>query len=296
MEFLSKRRLFGAFCILGVLFLVTLFLDACDDFGLDDDTALDENFFSSVRGEIHIDGVPPEETDELLLILMGEGLSPRFTRSIPRNALNMDIAKQEVSFIIEAQPRGETAKFEGLFAIWKERGHELDVFPNIIGTLCEEGTLIPIEMTEETSIVDSVSIAVNLKKVNRTGRMTGVVDFQGEWPDDIENLGVVFADSILVTSLIESFISTGQIEIDVCNFLQHSDIRFIEARNVDSLNVDFEVAAGLNLMVVAMNKTGQSVFEPTILTKTDINNLLASGFIAIADSTISGIRSVAQFQ
>ncbi|MCG8606232.1 hypothetical protein MJD09_14765, partial [bacterium] len=122
------------------------------------------------------------------------------------------------------------------------------------------------------------------------------IEFQGTWPNDIENLAIVFADSILVTSIITSLLSSGELEIDVCTLLRHSDIRFIKERNVDSLRVDFKVAPGPTLMIVAMNKKDESIFEPTILTKTTLDNLLASSFNAAKDSTISGLRSVAEFQ
>lgn len=291
MKLQLKRSQF-ALAGLVVAFLFSLINLSCDFLGFGSDSGLEEDFFGRVDGTIHIKGTPPEETDELLLALI-TGTSPRFTTTIPRRDLNLKTSEQNIDFIIEAQ----ADTFDALFAIWKERGRALSVIGDIVGSYCEEGSLIPIQMANNDTIINIDTVDVNLEKVNRVAGISGVIEFQGDWPADIENLGIVFADSTLISLMVDSYFSEGKIVVDdVCTLLNHSDIHFIEERNVDSLRIDFKVAPGPTLMIVAMNRRGGSIFEPVILTKLDLNNLVSSTFTAIKDSTISGLRSVAQFQ
>lgn len=282
-----KRRRLGAYCF-GTVFIFSMIIYSCDDFGLEAD------YFARVEGELNINGVPPEATDELLLALvkgLSGGLSLKSTTTIARRELNPNSLTQEVKFVMET----EADTLDALFVVWKERGKPLSIIENIVGSYCSDSSLNAIELADNDTVVSDIAIDVNLKKVNRVAGMSGIIEFQGAWPADIDKLGIVFADSILISSIIESFFSEGKIVIDVCTLLQHSDIRFIEERNIDTLRVDFKVAPGPTLMVVAMSKKGESIFDPVILTKTDLPNLIASTFNATKDSTISGLRSVAQF-
>lgn len=274
-----------------VAFLFSLINLSCDFLGLGSDSGLEEDFFARVQGTLHINAVLPEQTDELFLALV-KGTSPKFTTTIPRRDLNLQASEQFVDFIIEAQ----ADTFDALLAIWKKRGRSLSVIEDIIGSYCKEGALIPLQIATNDTIINIDTVDVNLEKLNRVAGISGVIEFQGDWPADIDNLGIVFADSTLILSIVNSFISEGKIVIDVCTLLKHADIHFIQERNVDSLQIDFKVAPGLTLMIVAMNRKGGSIFEPVILTKTDLSTILASFFTAIKDSTISGLRSVAQFQ
>ena len=287
MNFQLKRRRLGAYCLAAV-FILAIIIYSCDDFGLEAD------YFARVEGVLNINGVPPEATDELLLALvkgLSGGLSLKSTKTIARRELNLNSLTQQVKFVIET----EADTLDALFVIWKERGVPLSIIENIVGSYCENGSLNSIELADNDTVVSNISIDVNLKKVNRVAGISGIIEFQGSWPADIDNLGIVFADSVLITSIINSLFSEGKIVIDVCTLLQHSDIRFIEERNIDTLRVDFKVAPGPTLMVVAMSKKGESIFDPIILTKTDLPNLIASTFNAIKDSTISGLRSIVQF-
>lgn len=290
MKLQLKRSLF-ALAGLVVASLFSMINLSCDFLGLGSDSGLEEDFFARVQGTLHITGVPPEQTDELFLALV-KGTSPKFTTTIPRRDLNLQASEQFVDFIIEAQ----ADTFDALFAIWKKRGRPLSVIENIIGSSCEEGALIPLQIATNDTIINIDTVDVNLEKLNRVAGISGVIEFQGDWPADIDNLGIVFADSTLILSIVESFFSKGKIEVDICTLLNHSDIHIIKERDVDSLRIDFKVAPGLTLMIVAMNKKGGSIFEPVILTKIDLSTILASLFTAIKDSTISGLRSVAQFQ
>lgn len=290
MKLQLKRSLF-ALAGLVVASLFSMINLSCDFLGLGSNSGLEEDFFARVQGKLHINAVLPEQTDELFLALV-KGTSPKFTTTIPRIDLNLQASEQFVDFIIEAQ----ADTFDALFAIWKKRGRPLSVIENIIGSSCEEGALIPLQIATNDTIINIDTVDVNLEKLNRVAGISGVIEFQGDWPADIDNLGIVFADSTLILSIVESFFSKGKIEVDICTLLNHSDIHIIKERDVDSLRIDFKVAPGLTLMIVAMNKKGGSIFEPVILTKIDLSTILASLFTAIKDSTISDLRSVAQFQ
>lgn len=290
MKLQLKRSLF-ALAGLVVASLFSMINLSCDFLGLGSNSGLEEDFFARVQGKLHINAVLPEQTDELFLALV-KGTSPKFTTTIPRRDLNLQASEQFVDFIIEAQ----ADTFDALFAIWKKRGRPLSVIENIIGSSCEEGALIPLQIATNDTIINIDTVDVNLEKLNRVAGISGVIEFQGDWPADIDNLGIVFADSTLILSIVESFFSKGKIEVDICTLLNHADINIIKERDVDSLRIDFKVAPGLTLMIVAMNKKGGSIFEPVILTKIDLSTILASLFTAIKDSTISGLRSVAQFQ
>lgn len=288
---LQLKRSWFALAGLVVASLFSMINLSCDFLGLGSNSGLEEDFFARVQGKLHINAVLPEQTDELFLALV-KGTSPKFTTTIPRIDLNLQASEQFVDFIIEAQ----ADTFDALFAIWKKRGRPLSVIENIIGSSCEEGALIPLQIATNDTIINIDTVDVNLEKLNRVAGISGVIEFQGDWPADIDNLGIVFADSTLILSIVESFFSKGKIEVDICTLLNHSDIHIIKERDVDSLRIDFKVAPGLTLMIVAMNKKGGSIFEPVILTKIDLSTILASLFTAIKDSTISGLRSVAQFQ
>lgn len=288
---LQLKRSWFALAGLVVASLFSMINLSCDFLGLGSNSGLEEDFFARVQGKLHINAVLPEQTDELFLALV-KGTSPKFTTTIPRRDLNLQASEQDIDFIIEAQ----ADTFDALFAIWKKRGRPLSVIENIIGSSCEEGALIPLQIATNDTIINIDTVDVNLEKLNRVAGISGVIEFQGDWPADIDNLGIVFADSTLILSIVESFFSKGKIEVDICTLLNHADIHIIKERDVDSLRIDFKVAPGLTLMIVAMNKKGGSIFEPVILTKIDLSTILASLFTAIKDSTISGLRSVAQFQ
>ncbi len=268
-----KRRVFGAFGILTTVAVAAGLFQACDEVGVTEH-GLDEDFFASVRGQLQIETKVPEQTDEILLALM-DGLNPRFTKTIPRRDLNGNADSQVIDFVMEAQ----TGEFDALFVIWKALGTPLSVIENIVGSHCEDGELIPITITEQDRTVDSVGVEVNLRKVDRRARVSGVIRFQGEWPDNVDNLGLVFADP---NALLQG--------LNVCTLLKAMDIRLLPETPVDSLVFDYEIAAGPTLMVVAWNQVGQSLFEPTI-----ISNPLQGAFEAVADSTITDFELVANF-
>lgn len=262
MDFRRTVRFLSAFFVLMGVFLV--FSYGCNDVGLDAD------FFASVTGELHIDGAPPAETDEVLLALM-DGLTPRFTKSISRRELDLSAVTDTLSFTLEAK----VGEFDALFAIWKQRGKPVSVIENIVGSSCQGDSLVKIVITEENRNLQGIPVDINLKKVHRIAGVSGVIQFSGDWPNDLENLGIVFADSILAARAIFNR------KIDVCNLLKHADIHFLPTTPTDSLSFEYDIAPGRALMVVAWTRQGQSIFEPEV-----IIDIFAGGFIAIPDSTV----------
>jgi hypothetical protein len=272
MKRLLKRRYFGVFCLLGALIIISGIVYSCDELGISD-PGLEEDYFASVAGELHIDGVPPKETDELLLALM-TGLTPKFTKTIARRELDLAAARDTISFKMEA----EVGEYDALFVIWKQLGTPLAVIENLVGASCVNDTLDGIVITPENRNVKNVQVDANLRKVNRTAGVTGVIRFLGEFPDDIENLGVVFAGLDILDG-----------GISACNLLRLADIRFLPKTPVDSLRFTYQIAPGPTLMVVAFNRRGQSLFEPTI-----ISNLFAGIFEAEA-GTLQQVDLAAAF-
>jgi len=258
-----------------VAFLFSLINLSCDVLGLGSDSGLEEDFFARVQGKIHITGVPPEQTDELFLALV-KGTSPKFTTTIPRIDLNLQASEQYIDYIIEAQ----ADTFDALFAIWKERGRPLSVIEDIVGSYCEEGALIPLQIATNDTIVNIDTVDVNMEKVNRVAGVSGIIQFKGTTPDNIDNLGVVFADP--------KFLIGG---FDVCDLLSSMDIRLLATAPVDSLPVsmpvNFKISPGVTLILVAWNRIGESLFNPILIG--------LSGVEAIADTTIQNIELIADF-
>ncbi|MCG8603425.1 hypothetical protein MJD09_00280, partial [bacterium] len=153
-----KPRYLVAFCLVGVLMLSVINY-ACNDHGLDPD------FFALVEGELRITGVPPEGTDEVLLALVsglsGE-LSLNATTTISSRELNLHAETQSVPFLIEA----EADSLDAFLVIWKEADVPLSPIQNIVGSHCEDGALIPIQLADNDTVVKDVAIDVSLKKVN----------------------------------------------------------------------------------------------------------------------------------
>ncbi len=262
----------GGIFILALL-LFSFVLAACNDVGLDED------FFTSVQGNLVIEGIPPKETDELLLALV-DGLSPKFTRTIPRRALSPEdsMQTQTVPFTLEAQSRkipGER-EFDALFVVWKERGEQFNIIENIVGSNCTDGSLLKIRLSPENPIVSGVSIDVNLKKVDRKVDVSGAIHFRGAWPQNLENLALVFADAANLSG-----------SLDVCELLKSMDIRLLDTTPVDSLRFETRIARGPKVVLVAWNEAGGSLFTPKFV----LGNFIDSG----ADSVITGIEITADF-
>ena len=277
MKFQLKRSRF-ALASLIVAFLLSLINLSCDFLGLGSNSGLEEDFFGRVDGTIHIKGTPPDETDELLLALI-TGTSPRFTTTISRRDLNLQASEQDIDFIIEAQ----ADTFDALFAIWKKRGRPLSVIEDIVGSYCEEGSLIPIQMANNDTIINIDTFDVNLEKVNRVAGVSGVIQFnKDKWPGDIDNLALVFADPALLSG-----------GLNICNLLKDTELRLLPKETpVDSLTFDHNIAPGPTLIIVAWNKKGESLFDPANI---KIINETIVFVQAIADSTIEGIDITAKF-
>ncbi len=255
------------------LCLLSFALVSCNDFGLDQD------FFTSVQGNLVIEGIPPKETDELLLALV-EGVSPKFTRTIPRRALSPEdsLQTQTVPFTLEAQSSkvpGER-EFDALFVVWKERGEPFNIIENIVGSNCVDGALPKVRLSPENPTVSGVTIDVNLEKVDRRVDVSGTIHFQGAWPQKLDNLALVFADAANLSG-----------SLDVCELLKSMDIRLLDKTPVDSLAFNTRIARGPKVVLVAWNQTGGSLFAPKFV----LGNFIDSG----ADSVITGIEINANF-
>src|SRR3990172_9102775 len=177
MDFKKRRRILVAFCALAIITLMLLLI-ACGDFGVE------ANFFKgTVRGEIRIDTVVPESTDEIRV-----ALSPDFPPSdfkelqigevLPVNR-DTTVASQRVPFEMNL-PYG---KYAATVVIWKEKDKSwsLTDIVGLHGNL-ERFELKTIELNSSHPVEDSVSIGVDLSRVNRTARVAGQITFAGEWP------------------------------------------------------------------------------------------------------------------
>jgi hypothetical protein len=139
MLFLVKRRLIGAFCILGGVAAAVFY--ACNDHGLDPE------YFAIVRGELRLNGKPPAGTDELLLALvsgLSGGLNLTATKTISSRELDLQAETQNVPFEIET----EADSLDAFLVIWKEAGVPLSPIENIVGSHCAEGSLLPIQLAD----------------------------------------------------------------------------------------------------------------------------------------------------
>lgn len=269
MIFKWKKSGKGAFAVLIVLALSMTLYFACGDKGLDPD------FFPTVSGQVTITTKIPNTTDIILLALM-KGLTPVSLFTIPRNALNDELETQVIPFQMETS----IGEFDAMFAIWKAHRAPIEVEANIVGSYCD-GELIPILISEDNRTIENIDFEISLRKVNRIARVEGTINFTGDWPADIENLGIVFADP--------SSILGG---LDVCNLLNTMDIQLVDNPRTPktSMPFAFNVAPGPTLMVVAWNRVGQSLFEPTI-----ISDLLAGVFNAAEGDTVKNLNITADF-
>lgn len=259
----------STFAVLIVLALSMILYFACDDKGLDPE------FLATVSGEVTITTKVPDFTDVLVLALM-KGLNPISLYTIPSDVLDDSLETQTIPFQMETQ----LGEFDAIFAIWKAHHAAIEVEENIVGSFCD-GTLIPISVTDDNRTIENVDFEISLRKVNRISRVEGTINFTGDWPSDIDNLGIVFAEP---TSVLGG--------LDVCNLLSTMDIQLIDNPRTPktSMPFAFDVAPGANLMVVAWNRVGQSLFAPTI-----ISDLFAGVFNSAEGDTVRNINITADF-
>jgi len=242
--------------------LLSVVIHGCNDHGLD------PNFFPKVTGRLVIDGAQPLKTDEITLAL---GLSTDFLRAVPSGDLSLTAESDTVIFQME----GVIGRFDAIFAIWKELGTPLSIIENMVGASCIDGALTPIEITKDSKQTDTVQVNVSLRKVNRRAKVRGTITFNNDWPDDIDNLALIF------TPVSVLFNASGG-GLNVCTLLQKMDIRLLPKKPTAKLDFFYHVAPGDSITaLVAYNKVGQSLFQPSIISELTFPPTF---FRAVADS------------
>jgi len=243
------RRFFGAFFILAITSHIATFY-ACNDFGLDAD------FFPGVvKGQLRLNQVLPEKTDELQVYLIKE-FPPRNAADLleasTARILNFgrEDSTQVVSFEMAVDQLGE---FGALIAVWKritdsEQAGVVDPFINTIGGHCDEqNEFIKINLTESRPVVEDIIIDVDLEKVNRTSRVSGTINFTGSWPEDLSNLVLVFSNSL---------------NINLCN---PPELRLLSTKPTDSLNYDFPISPGPKIAILVWIRAGDAILDFQLL-------------------------------
>ncbi|MFQ5823467.1 MAG: hypothetical protein ACE5JB_05380 [bacterium] len=193
MERNSKRRLFGAFCVLGVILFSLIIFYACNDFGVEADF-----FCCNIRGEIIINTVVPKNTDEIRVAVTKnypptDILSLIWTPERLPVKIDTNVTTQSVPFDLLV-PMGAYA---AVFAIWKEKNESFSP-TDIIGLYGDllGNEPIPISIGEEDSIAEDIDIDIDFSKVIRNAKIEGRITYVNEsvpvlpeeWP---RNTGIV---------------------------------------------------------------------------------------------------------
>ncbi|MFQ5652483.1 MAG: hypothetical protein ACE5IY_21335 [bacterium] len=187
MDFDLKRRLIDAFCFSGAIVILS-FLLACDDHGVE------ANFFKgTVRGELQINEVVPDTTDELRVALVKDfppnSLQGLITSDVIRASKDTNVTSQRPQFEMSA-PLGT---YEAAIVIWKAKAQsfQLTDIVGVFGNL-EQFELTPIVLTEENPMLENVNIPIDLERVNRTSSISGRITFvNGPWPDNTSVVAII---------------------------------------------------------------------------------------------------------
>ncbi len=192
MELMNKRRALSAFCVLGAFCIANLALTACGDHGVE------ANFFKgTVRGELQINAVVPDTTDEIRVALV-ESFPPSSLQGLITSGVlsaNKDtsVKSQTLPFEMSA-PLGT---YEAAIVIWKAKDQSflLTDIVGIFGNL-DEFELRSITLTESEPTIEEVNIPLDLERVNRTSSISGTINFVGAWPSNTAIVVVVVLKSI----------------------------------------------------------------------------------------------------
>lgn len=179
MEVRTKRRWFGAFCVLGAAAIAAAF-HACDDFGID------ANFFKgTIRGEVVINERVPPNTDEIRVAVTkkyppSDIISLIFSGPLPFNGDSL-VTSQRIPYDLQV-PLDE---YEAVFAIWKELDQSFNP-ADIIGLYGDLLMAEPISVTvtDSTPTVDHIDITIDFTKVKRTAKIEGRINYVGTWPSN----------------------------------------------------------------------------------------------------------------
>lgn len=187
MDFGVKRRFFGAFSILGVTVSSWLLSQACDDHGIEADF-----FKGTVRGELQINTVVPDTTDEIRVALAKEfppsSLQELITSGVIKVKKDSSVVSQVVPFEMQA-PFGE---YGATIVIWKAKAQsfQLTDIVGIYGNL-ERFELTPITLDPDHPVEENVNIPVDLSRVDRRSSIQGRIDFVGAWPENTAIVALV---------------------------------------------------------------------------------------------------------
>jgi len=267
-----KRRLFGAFSVLATACLAAVIFYACEDFGIEADF-----FKGTVKGELKLISEFNDGTDELRVFL-----SPDFP---PSNFLELQISEAisnrtlkntgKVPFDMQV-PYG---KYEAALVIWKglDRSWDLTDIVGIYGNI-ERFEFKSIELDDQHPVEDSVNISLDLTRVNRSSRISGTIDFVGEWPENTFLSGLVIYRDI--TDLL-----SGQ--------LPHALAFFTPG--IDSVNFNVGVFPDTyNLIAVAWLPDGFTDFVQDIRIIGQYRELSEPAAVTVPDSTtVTGIDFIA---
>ncbi|NIR51653.1 hypothetical protein GWO43_24015 [candidate division KSB1 bacterium] len=193
MDFLVRRRNLGAFSILGSMIALLVIFGACDDHGIEADF-----FKGTVRGELQINTVVPDTTDEIRVALATEFPPSSLQQLITSGVIQVDkdpaVTSQVVPFEMQA-PYGE---YGATIVIWKakDQSFQLTDIVGIFGNL-ERFELRSISLSEEHPVKDSVNIPVDLSRVDRRSSIEGQIEFVGEWPENTSVVALVVAKNLL---------------------------------------------------------------------------------------------------
>ncbi len=178
MDLQINRWRFRFICLFAAISFSTLYFYACEDVGVE------ANFFKgTVKGELRIDSVVPESTDEIRVALSPDFPPSDFKELQISEVLSVNKDTSLHSQIIPFEMQLPYGKYDATVVIWKEkaRSWSLTDIVGLHGNL-ERFELKGIELNEAHPTEEGVSMAVDLSRVNRTSTVSGTIDFIGDWP------------------------------------------------------------------------------------------------------------------
>lgn len=179
MVFKSKRRSFGAFCVIGIFIALSVIFYACiNDFGLEADF-----FKGTIKGNLIIDRVVPQNTDEIRVALAKDFPPTNFLELIVSGVIPVKMDTSITSQMAPYEFEVPLGKYEAIIAIWKEKNESWSI-TNMLGLYGNFQFFQPdsIVLTEEDPIADSIDIEIDFSRVIRTAKIEGHIEFIGEWP------------------------------------------------------------------------------------------------------------------
>lgn len=280
-----KRPGWGAGAVPLLLVIVVIWA-ACEDFGVEADF-----FRGTVRGELIIDQVVPEKTDEIRVAASKKFpptdiLSLIFTSALPVQT-DPAVTSQRVPYDL-ALPLGEYA---ALFAIWKEKDKSFNP-ADIIGLHGDLQFFQPIgfRLTEEEPTLADLDFELDFSKVIRSAIIEGQITYEGTWP---QNTAAV---AVFVYSFVPDLDNPDQNE-RIRQLIQFSAFELLP-QNVEAWDYRVRISHGTYKFIVVF-WLGQG--EPLTAFKVlgfyrDPNNPDQPGTVSVDSAqTVSGVDIAADF-